>query len=249
MLSKLIDNISTKIALRRLNKLPAVHYGRQAINEYWVNKHEIIKDFSSEFVRKQAGMMMGEVIKIATSEDPRMTNRKKLTDSVIEYAQYQVLVIDPPPVEDPTGLRGQPGISGELKPLLFELAQKEKSLIEFLHGVGTPKKWDDVWNPVLGRYRIAYAWTHLFNNLRASFNDVNYAADKDWYKPFVSAMCTWWEYQYREALAMPPVLDNTNGMAGLRAVMFSTFANCVMSGGRYPDLEWKKGMDDFDKRE
>jgi hypothetical protein len=43
-----------------------------------------------------------------------MANREMLVSTVVEMAHFQVLVMEPPPIEDPTGLRGQLGITGVL---------------------------------------------------------------------------------------------------------------------------------------
>lgn len=165
MLGKLFERIRTSIAIHRLNEMPAIQYGRRAIDTYWTGNREITKDSSEQMVKRQAEKMMEEVIKVANAPDPRMANRENLTNWILECAQFQVLVIDPPPAEGPTGLRGQPGITGELKARLFELAQKDKTLREFMHAFDTPKDWDDVWDPVLMRYRMAFAWTHVFQSL------------------------------------------------------------------------------------
>lgn len=242
MLGKLIEKVRTSITVHRLNEMPAIQYGRQAINTYWTGNREITKDFSENMVKSQAEKMMEEVVKVATSSDPRMANREKLTSCVIEYAQFQVLVIDPPPVEDPTGFRGLPGITGELKARLFELVEKDKGLQEFMHSFDTPKDWDDVWNPVLLRYRMVYAWTHVFHLLRLAFDDVNHAQGKDWFKPYLAAMCAWQEHQFRKLLGMPPSLDDSGMGADFRALMMSAFMNCVMDGVRYPDLEWREKL-------
>ena len=242
MLGKLFERIRTSIATHRLNEMPAVQYGRDAIDKYWTRNRGVIEDFSEQWVKSQAEKMMEEVIKVATAPDPRMANRETLTNCIIEYAQFQVLVIDPPPAEDPTGLRGQPGITGELKAHLLQLAQKDKTLQEFMHAFDTPKDWDDVWDPVLLRYRMAFGWTHVFHTLRLAFDDVNHAEGKDWFKPYVAAMCAWRENEYRRSLGIPPSLDDSEVGADLRAMMMSGFMNCVMEGARYPDLEWKERM-------
>ena len=91
MLGKLINKIKTGVAVHQLNQLPAIQYGRQAIEDYWTGNREITKDFSAQMVTAQAEKMMNELIGIATSPDPRMANREKLTSCVIEYAQFQVL--------------------------------------------------------------------------------------------------------------------------------------------------------------
>lgn len=194
MLGKLLEKVRTSIAIHRLNEMPAIQYGRQAIDTYWTGNRELITDFSEQLVKNHAEKMMEEVIKVATGPDPRMANREKLTNCIIEYAQFQVLVIDLSPTEDPTGLRGQPGITGELKARLFELAQKDKTLREFMYALDTPKDWDDVWNPVLMRYRLVFAWTHVFHTLRLAFDDLNRAEGKDWFRPYLATMCAWQEH-------------------------------------------------------
>ena len=242
MLSRLFEKVRTSIAIYRLNEMPSIQYGRRAIDTYWTGNREIIKDFSEHMVKRQAEKMMEEVIRVANAPDPRMANRENLTNWILECAQFQVLVIDPPPAEDPTGLRGQPGITGELKARLFELAQKDKTLREFMHSFDTPKDWDDVWDPVLMRYRMAFSWTHIFHMLRFAFDDVNHAEGKDWFKPYFATMCAWQEHQYRCSLGMPPSLDGSKTDADLRSIAISSFVNCVMEGARYPDLEWKERM-------
>lgn len=248
MLGKLIQKVIRSIGVHRLKQLPAIQDGLQAIETYWTGNREMTKDFSEEFVERQAEMMMEEVIKVATSPNPRMANREKLTNCVIEYAKFQVLVIDPPPAEDPTGLRGQPGISGELKAHLVELSQKDKTLREFMHALDTPKDWDDVWNPIVLGYRRAWAWMHVFNALRRAFDDVNRAEGKDWLKPYLAAMCAWEEHQYRSCLGMPSSLNDSGIDADLRALVMGGFMNRVMEGVRYPDLEWRERMQKFERR-
>jgi hypothetical protein len=67
-------------------------------------------------VKRQGEAMGDEIIKVAVSPDPRMANRLKLANLFIEFGQLQVLLIDPPPTDDPTGFTGPLGITGELKP-------------------------------------------------------------------------------------------------------------------------------------
>jgi hypothetical protein len=247
MLSAIIDRVKSNLAIRQLRKLPAVATGRVLIEQAWTNKHEVIKDFTPEFVRRQAEKMMEEVVKIAVSADPRMANRTALADCVCEFARFQVLVIDPPPADDQTGLRGQLGITGELKPRLYELYQADKSLQEFLHGLDEPpKKWDDVWNPVLARFRMCHAWTHVFGALRLVFEDSNPASHKDWFRPFIAAMCGFQESTYRRSLGLPCAFGD-DFSADLKPLMLSTFTNCVLDGSRYPDLEWNNRMAEVER--
>jgi hypothetical protein len=244
MISALFERLQYNITSRKVARLPAVKVGRLAIRKHWTGNQEVIKDFSLEFVNKQAESMMQEIIKVAVSPDPRMANRAVLANCVLEVAQFQVLVIDPPPDEDASGLRGQLGISGELKARLIELSRADRGLQEFLHGFdGRMNEWDDVWNPVLLRYRMCYACAHVFSDLRVVFDDYNKASGKDWFGPFVAAMCGWQESQYRKVLGMASAFDGTP----LKPLMLSMFMNCVSDGATYPDLEWNQRLLEVEK--
>jgi hypothetical protein len=247
LLWKLAERFVTGLAVPQISDemKATLDIGRTAIETCWTGNHEVIKDLSDQFVKRVAEEMIEEVAKVVTSPDPRMANRERLTSCVIELAQFQVLVIDPHPAEDPTGLRGQPGITGELKAHLLELAQKDKGLREFMHAFPTPKSVDDVWNPVLGQYRINYAWTTVYHTLRFAFDDVNHAEGKDWFKPFVAAMCAWQEHEYRELLGMPPAFEGPETEASKKALKMRFFEKFVLEGARFPDLEWRERSEEM----
>jgi len=215
--------------------------GRQAVEQYWTNNDGVVKDFSKEMIADTAAQMMGEITKVDGSADPRMAIRKNLANCVFKYAQFQVLIIDLPPTVDATGLRGKPGISGELKSHLMELAEKDKGLREYLHRVplAFPLRPDEVWDAVLARYRVLYAWAHVFHLLRAAYEDCDAARGNDWFQPFVAAMCAWCEHGYRQCIGLPPSLEDGDFTAEEQSLIMSGFHNCVMSGARYPDLEWR----------
>ena len=245
LLWKLIERFVAGPAVPQINDemKTALDIGRTAIETYWTGNHDVIKVFSDQFVKRIAEKMREEVIKVATSPDARMANRERLVSCVMELAQFQVLIIDPPPAEDPTGLRGQPGITGELKAHLLELAQKDKKLREFMHAFPTPKNAEDAWNTMWGQYRIVVAWAYVHQMLRFAFDDVNHAEEKDWFKPFVAAECAWQEYQYRELLDMPPALEGGESEVWKIALKMSFFSQCVLEGARLPDLEWRERAD------
>ena len=112
ILNILIDKFMDRKGVGQIQEMPAIQIGRTAIETYWTRNQDVIKDFSEAFVKGQAEQMMDEVTKIATSSDPRMANREKLTSCVTEFAQFQVLVLDPPPAEDSRGTRPPTGRAG-----------------------------------------------------------------------------------------------------------------------------------------
>jgi hypothetical protein len=248
MFDVLIGKLRLHKTTRELKRLPAVRTGRALVQANWVENHVAIQDFSPGFVSNQEELMMEQIVKIALSPNPVMANRQMLADCVCELAQFSVLTLDPPPASDETGLRGQVGITGELKPRLFELYYRDKGLREFFQGLeNSPRTWDDVWNPVLLRYRIVHSWASVFHGLRYVLDDCN-KNGKDWFRAFVAAMSGFQESIYRRTLDMPSSFDETSGISpDLKPLMLSMFLNCVLSEARYPDFEWKERVAEIEK--
>ena len=182
--------------------------------------------------------MMHEVITIASSPNPLMANRERLAAQLFEYARFQAIVLEPAPASDPTGLRGQPGITGEIRAHALERVKVDKELQEFMHGIDEPKNLDELVGILSARYRVLFAWTHVFHTLRFDFDDVNQATDKDWFKPFVAVMCAWHEHHFRHLLGLPHSLPGTSSDADVASLYLSGFVECVNSEAKYPDLEW-----------
>src|SRR5208283_3582537 len=86
------------------------------------------KRVARDVKRKLAEKMVTRVLEIAAAPDQRLANRKYLLGCVWEFAGYAVLVLNPPPQDDVTGLRGHPGISGELGAFLRPLIAEDQKL-------------------------------------------------------------------------------------------------------------------------
>jgi len=237
MLGKLFDKVASGYAIRRLNESPTIKRAKAVIDEYWDGRNEISKDFSQKTIDEERAFLMEEAIAIATSSSSVLTNRQKLANSVVELATYQVLVLEPAPTPDPTRLRGNRGITGELRSRLVELAEKEKFLREFMHAYPPVTSWDDVWNPVLLRYRVTWARARLHEELRYVLDDTNPTQENDWYAPFLVATCAYQEAQFRKAIGMPSALADDEMSAFVEETKLFAFARFVNAGARFPDLE------------
>ncbi len=156
MFGWLADKITTSAQVRKLRRDPVIAAASTIITAIW-SDGELTKDFSAEFIQKQRLQMMERALEIAGAADSRMANRNHLTNSVLQLAQFQVLVIDPPPTPDPTRLTTCPGVTGTLKPQLLELVQKDKRLREFMHAFDHAVSFADVCDCVLFQYRISWA--------------------------------------------------------------------------------------------
>ena len=85
-----------------------------------------LRDYITEETRSELSRQLFlEINAICNAADPVMACRDKLATAMLKFASYQVLVIPPAPEEDPSGLRGQPGITGELKEQLVQIVQKK----------------------------------------------------------------------------------------------------------------------------
>jgi hypothetical protein len=243
---KIIDKFREQSTVRQLLKNPIIQGGQLAVAQYWTNSHETTKDFTKPFVEDMAGKMMTRVIEVASAANPVMANREHLVAVTLECAQFQVLVMEPPPADDPTGIRGHYGVSGKLKERLVEIAEKNKAIKEFMHGFDQRTTWDDIWNPVLMRYRITYSWMHVHHLLRAHMGDFN--KSRDWFHPLYFCMCGWQESLIRDSIGLPTNLGEKFD-ASTKALMLSSFFNRVLEGHTYPDLQYIESIKDIQNGE
>lgn len=197
-----------------------------------------LKDSISEETKLSLSRSLLESLAmIEDAQDQVAACRELLCNAVISYANYQVIVMAPPPEEDPTGLRDQPGITGELKERRVELAEKNESLKEELYGAVSEVTENTVWDWCLLNYWRWWWWMHTFNAVRVHLKDYN-EANEDWFQPFIHSQCAFAEDVYRRDLGMPSALNPER--IGITGVMFSTFMNFVTDGSRYPDLAWRE---------
>lgn len=238
-----------RAAARDLNKLPAVQIARVAISDSWSDNKSMTQDFSQEFIDAQATLMMQKVIEIASGDNPWLTNRKFLVECVVEYAQFAVLVLEPPPAEDTTGFRGMPGITGELKQHYMALASKDEGLREALRDLPNGDDSDEVWDFVVFRNRQLWAWSAVFQAVRFAYNDHAPKGEEDWYRVFVAAMFAWQEDTYRKSIDLQPVLEEAGEGVRLRALWYSTFMNRVANGDANPLAAWHDDLARYESGE
>ena len=172
---------------------------------------------------------------ICNSFDPVMACREKLAAKMIEFASYQVLVIPPPPENDPSGLRSQPGISGGLKEHLGRIAEANSHLRSEIYGKTKLPTLDIIWDLVQQSYWQTYWFLETFNSARIELGD--YSKDRDWYMPFKHAVCANYEHIYRREAGLPPAFDEDT--AALAPTAYSIFTDIVLSGAKDPGLEWR----------
>ncbi|MBZ5515488.1 MAG: hypothetical protein LAN62_11755 [Acidobacteriia bacterium] len=242
MLGRLVNNLRARLAIRTLDKNPVYRAAVKAIRETLADDSKGLGKCASQMFKEElAERLIREAGEVVMARDSIMANREKLASYVLEMAAYQVLILASPmeEEEDVTGLRGRPGITGELKPHLQEIAEKDKDIKELASSLDNPTP-QDLYEVCLYKYWVVGFMAGVFNCIRIALGDYHSSAEKDWYRPFVAAMCAWEEHKYREAIGLPDVLGSQDDYGSMAALKYSTFFNIVMTGAKYPNLEWEE---------
>lgn len=241
MLSAIRDYWRGRRAIRALQATPigaaAVAGIRRTIGD---TSQGLGRHASKKFKTELAQRLLQDALEVLSSSEQVLANREKLAAFTVIMAKYQVLVL--PPAGDPepetTGLRGLPGITGELRAHLAALAGKDDELRQLRFSL--PDASDDtLYQACLLSYWRAGVAVNVFDDIRRTLGDCHSQAEKDWYRPFLVSMCAWEEHTFRSMIGLPDVLavdDEFGTMAGLK---HSAFLNIVMSGVQYPNLEWQ----------
>jgi hypothetical protein len=202
-----------------------------------------LRDFIDEARRSQlARELFLEVNAICNTIDPVVACRDRFAATVLQLAMFQVLMIPPPPEDDLSGLRGQPGISGQLKEHLASLSLKNDDLRSAIREHTDAQDFDSLW-PVLRRLYWETWWLmQTLNAARIELGD--FVEDNDWDLPFLHAACVKAENTYRFDLDLPSVFDAA--IARDASTAYSVFTDIVLAGAADPVREWREYHRDFD---
>lgn len=243
MFGKVIESVIARFALRALKKGPVYRAAIDEIRGTLANKSTCLGKIMSQSQKDDlAAQIISEVIAVVTAPDPIMANRERLVNYVLQLAKFLVLVLAPlsDEEEDVTGLRGRPGITGELRAYIPELAQKDEFLKEHLWAHLDNPTSQDIDDLCDAQYQLFHFMTTVFNRTRVALGDHHPSPEKDWYRPFVAAMCACEEHNYRKAIGLPDILAQQDNWADLAALTYLTFAKIVMSDAKYPNFEWEE---------
>ena len=202
-----------------------------------------LRDYIAEEERSELSRQLFlEINSVCNATDPMLACRDKLATTMLKFASYQVLVIPPAPEEDPSGLRGQPGITGQLKERLLQIVQKNDVLRAEMYGATDSRSYEAMWEVVQRLYWKSYWLLGTFNAARIEMKDVE--KGNDWYRSFMHAACANQEHLYRWELEMPPAF--AEDIARAASTAYSVFTDIVLSGEQNPVTEWRACHKDFD---
>ena len=202
-----------------------------------------LRDFITDAGRDELSRQLFlEINGICNAADPIVACRDKLVNMMLRFASYQVLIIPPAPEKDPSGLRGQPGITGELKARLVEVVQKNDSLRTEMYEATESRSYDALWKVLQRSYWQSNWFLRTFDAARVELNDVE--KDHDWYHLFTHAACANQEHVYRWELDMPPAF--AEDVAKTASFAYAIFSDIVLSGDENPVTEWRDYHKDCD---
>jgi len=194
-------------------------------------------DFIDERRQSQlARELFLEVNRICNTLDPVTVCREELATNMLQLAGWQVLVIPPEPKFDASGLRGQPGVSGELGKHLVALCEKDDELRSTMYDEAGSADIDWLWKIVQTHYWESYWRTGTLDGIRVALGDA--VPNDDWFRPFLHAACVKREHDYRWLLELPPAFPEA--IARDAATVYSMFTDIVLSGSRNPAAEWRE---------
>ena len=195
-----------------------------------------LREFVSEERRVELSRELYLTInRICSARQPSAICREKYATAMLEMASYQVLMIPAPPDADDSGLRGQPGITGELGTYLVDFFKKNDRLRAAMFGEEGIAEYADYRN-LLQRLYWESVW--LLETLHAARNELDDAdTAENWHDMFLYAACVNAENSYRWDLELPPAFDPD--IAKQASTAYSMFTDIVMSGAENPAAEWR----------
>ncbi|GAB1266722.1 hypothetical protein [Aurantivibrio infirmus] len=230
MFNELIENYKVKKAIKKW-KNSSIGGALVKHSQDFFSNSGYLSHFTEENKQNIILDLYQKVFELSDKENPFLSMRKILADSVCGYAQYKVLCVTEE--EKSTQFYSDcPYVSCELKNKLIEYSAYDDELGELV--------WKD--NSFTSEDLISFCnvrsivylyYVNGLNYVRAEFKDVD--NQKDWFRPFIKAMLIWEEEQVRKKLKLPSLLPNT-----LDALRYSTFMNMVISGDKNPYYEFEK---------
>ena len=177
-----------------------------------------------------------DINEICNAVNPIAACRERLAACMMKFAAYQVLVIPPAPEKDISGLRGQPGITGNLREHLVRIIESNHELRSDMHEPSSPLTQEAAWEYVRRSYWRWYWFLETFNAARIELGD--YRQQNDWYLPFKHAACATCEITYRRELDLPSAFDNS--VARDAGMAYPIFTDIVLAGDKFPDDAWRE---------
>jgi len=167
---------------------------------------------------------------------PATACRDRLVAVMLELGMYQVLMIPPAPEPDASGLRSQPGVSGDLREHLVELCRKNDDLRSLILMQAEAEDFDSLWSVLRQRYWETWWLMQTVNAARVEIGD--FVEAEDWDEAFLHAACVKAEHVFRWDMELPPAF--AEDIAREASTAYSVFTDIVLAGAEDPLAEWRE---------
>lgn len=195
-----------------------------------------LREFIDESRRSElARELFLEANALFNAADPVTACRDRLAVVMLELGMYQVLMIPPDPEADESGLRSQPGISGELREHLVDLCRKNDDLRSLILKRAEGEDFDSLWFLLRRRYWETWWLMQTVNAVRLELGD--FVEEEDWDRAFLHAACVKAEHVFRWTMELPPAFGGD--MAREASTAYSVFTDIVLAGAENPLAEWR----------
>jgi hypothetical protein len=202
--------------------------------------------YDDEEKRKIGAQMSERVKRVSEAPDSIRECRSWLVESAIARAEYEVIVLGPPPDRISWPFADYPGISGQLSPHLDAILQlhlEDNSPIPLAHEAiaedpSLLEKFGT--DAIVARELVATRINrgklemHVANALRMVLHDHAPSPKGDWLMPMLASLWSYYEDRHRRALGLPELITGWDGLS------HGTFVNFVQNGTIDPLAEWRK---------
>lgn len=184
-----------------------------------------------EAIRKQAAESVA--LFAANEKGSFLSLREQLTDSVLGMGTFGALVVNPEPEPDSTGLRGEIGISGQLRDRISEIYAAENYMPQYKFEK-SPSHTE--------LYHATFFILDIFWTLASAWNYARVKTEgktnPDWFKPYLAIATASEEDRFRSLLGLPSLLKDQHPWGDMAPLLFQTFFALVASGSPDPYAEW-----------
>ena len=240
MARRLWQKLQAWIVMRKLLTHPVYQAAFMVIHRTLSNDKEGLGKYANKETKETiAAQLINSVSKIIASPNPIMANREHLVTATLAFANFQVLIMDETS-EDRGGLRGKPGITGQLKPRLAELAKTDRDLRNIAFELGENLTQTDLTDAFVLDYWRAALDMGVYNAMRLALGDRPVNLDVDLVPPFCRINVRVERVQYRKQLGMPDVLAEHDDYRDMASLKHSTYVDFVLKGARFPNLEFEE---------
>lgn len=188
-----------------------------------------------DVARDWARQTFSHLLPALNSRDARIECRKLLVEWALLSSDYKVMMIPPAPEPDWTGLRGLPGISGELPKYKMRLAEVYEPIRALLHAGSVGINQTTVQDAILVLGTQAGYLVNMANSARIRLDDYHHDLDKDWFHPMIYSFAVSSENDMRRRIGLPVSLDEE-----IAALAHKTMVEVVLSGSQFPDVTWRE---------